>query len=190
MAKLIFVIFILILAGIGFSVFISPEYAKMKAIEAELVQLEADALVADNLKQSRTILENQRSQITNQNIERTEKLLPDSPDNIRLIIQIDEIAKRNGLTTLRAIAYDSKGQPRAGTQAVNSSAYDSYEVTFETVGQYRQFVSFIKEVETNLRIVDIISVDLAPETSAFTAGQGTSDLQRFKVTLKAYWLTL
>ncbi len=188
MAKFIFIIFILILAGIGFSVFISPEYAKMKALEAELVQLEADAAVADNLKTSRTTLENQRSQITNQNIERTEKLLPDSPDNIRLIIQIDEIAKRNGLSTLQGIKYDSNKQAVRGTEAANPTVYDSYEVSFETVGQYRQFVSFIKEVETNLRIVDIISIDLAPETIN-TAGQVIPDFQRFKVTLKAYWLT-
>lgn len=187
MNKLFFLIFFIIIAGIGFAIFIIPDYKALQKTNAEVAELEKNIEIIKNLETSREALQKQKLSISSTDMERLEKIVPSSPENIQLIIQLDELAKKNGLTMLTNISYDAAIEELPlGQVQENIPDYREYEVKFQTVGQYNQFVLFLEEVEKNLRLVDITSVVLK---NIETQARSPVPLQSFNVTLKAYWLS-
>jgi hypothetical protein len=84
-------------------------------------------------------------------------------------------------------SYDAKASQAApGQVEKNPKDYRTYRVSFSTSGQYNQFLIFLKEIEKNLRLVDIISVQLKTKQNE---GGGTAQMQEFKIELQAYWLS-
>lgn len=185
MNKIFILLFLIITTVISFIVFIIPDFNEFRKIKAETVELERNIEIIKNLEISREVLEREKLSISNRDIERLNKLIPSSAENIKLIIEIDEIAKRNGLTSVRDVAYDTTNDAIIPGQEVEQSPYKSFEVKFSTSGQYNQFVLFLEELEKNLRLVDITSIDLKNNE---TTSARTVQTQDFEVTLKAYWL--
>jgi Tfp pilus assembly protein PilO len=156
-------------------------------LKTEVASLKQNIEVVKSLELSREILNKQRLSISQSDMQKLEKIVPSSPDNIRLIIQLDEIAKRNGLTMIKDVKYESKGAELSPGQAEdNPNDYRSYTISFNTSGQYNQFISFLQEVEKNMRLVDITSLKLK---NAEKENVATGLSQDFSVELKAYWLS-
>jgi Tfp pilus assembly protein PilO len=95
------------------------------------------------------------------------KLLPDHVDTVRLIIDINAIASKNNLT-LRNISLSDSSDPKKKDAAVaqtigpDNSKYESIAVSFGVTGTYDDFLSFVKDVEQSLRVVDIRSLNFSP----------------------------
>jgi Tfp pilus assembly protein PilO len=187
MSKVFFFLFAVVAIVIGFIVFIVPDYKALNVLKAEVVALEENIEVVKSLELSREALDKQRLSISQSDMQKLEKIVPSSPDNIRLIIQLDEIAKRNGLTMIKDVEYEARVAELAPGQVEdNPTDYRSYNISFNTSGQYNQFVSFLQEVEKNMRLVDITSLTLKnSEKEGVTIGSS----QDFSVELKAYWLS-
>ena len=71
--------------------------------------------------------------------------------------------------------------------AIRSSRqeYDSLTTKFTTQGDYKSFLQFMLDLEQSLRIVDLVSLRLAP---ASTASKGGEPVYSFDVTVRTYWL--
>jgi hypothetical protein len=191
-------IFKLIIIGAcvgAFFMFVVPKYEAIKETRATINGYDASLATADRLKTSREELIAKYNNISKADLDGIKTLLPDSVDNIRLIIQLDGLATKNGLSTLRNVDYKSEQKPVAtGTVArtttvggpvdINRRPYGELEVSFVTTGQYANFLAFISDLEQNLRLVDIRSVDFG------TAGtnENSAGAMSYKVTLKTYWL--
>lgn len=187
MSKVFFFMFAVVAVVICFIVFIVPDYKVLNGLKTEVAALEQNIEVVKSLELSRETLDKQRLSISQADIQKLEKIVPSSPDNIRLIIQLDEIAKRNGLTMIKDVEYEARAAELAPGQVEdNPTEYRSYNVSFNTSGQYNQFVSFLQEVEKNMRLVDITTLKLNNSEKEGVAGGSSQD---FKVQLKAYWLS-
>jgi len=187
MSKLIFLVGVIVVVGGVFFVFIAPEYRSLQTLKAEVAELQKNIEIIKNLEVSRDSLEKKQRSISQKDLQKLEKVVPYSPDNIRLIIQLDEIARKYGLTMLKDVSYDAKASQAApGQVEKNPKDYRTYRVSFSTSGQYNQFLIFLKEIEKNLRLVDIISVQLKTKQKE---GGGTAQMQEFKIELQAYWLS-
>ena len=188
----------IILIGIaiaGFFTFTNPFYENV-LIEREQVASYNEAL--DNSK----ALEAERDKLTQkynsfdpENLSKLQKLLPDNVDNIRLILEIEKIASPYGMV-LKDVKYDatSKDTPisqTAGTtQAVKNSTgkdYSVWNLEFSIQGTYNNFTNFVKDLENNLRIVDISSIQFCSN-----AGTGISpslsESYKYNFKIKPYWL--
>lgn len=187
MNKLFFLLCSIVGVVIVFFVFIVPDYRSLQKVKVEVGELEKKIEIIKNLEVSRDSLEKKQRSISQKDMQKLEKILPYSPDNIRLIIQLDEIAKRNGLTMLKNVSYDAEASEIVpGQVEENPKEYRTYRVSFSTSGQYNQFLVFLEEIEKNLRLVDIMSVEL--KNTQKEGGISTS-LQEFSVELQAYWLS-
>jgi len=115
---------------------------------------------------------------------RMKKMIPDTVDNIRLVIDLNSIAVRNGfsLKNIRASA-SSDGKKDSGIKSAANSLsvpiLDTVTVSFNTTAQYGQFINFLNDLEKSLRIMDITHLTLSGSDT------GTYD---FGVELKTYWL--
>lgn len=186
----------LILIGgaiVGFFALVSPVYDEITGLKA---QVGAYNQALDNSK----ALENERDKLAKKynsidpvNLDKLEKLLPDSVDNIRLILEIEKIASPYGMV-LKEVKYDSVVKDPTNSTAVaagdqivdlNSKDYGLWNLSFSTEGTYENFLNFIRDLESNLRIVDIASIQFSSVDNALL-GKGETYKYGFKI--KTYWL--
>ncbi len=196
-----FFLLLLIAASVGvFITLIIPRYDVIKTEQADIATYNANLATANQLQQSRDALIAQYNNIPKADLDNIKTLLPDSVDNIRLIIQLDALATKNGLSSLRQVDYNpaqaatsatatTANAPTAATTTadptVSQLPYGEFVISFTTSGQYSNFLSFLSDLEQNLRLVDVTDIEFTPSTSGpQTAASGLS----YKVTLKTYWL--
>lgn len=174
------------MASIGvFVTVVNPRYQGVKKMRTEVASYGARLDTAQKLKLSREELIARYNSIPKADLDNLKILLPESVDNIRLIIQLDSLATKNGLSSLRNVQYDtSKTETKDAPSAVQKP-YGEFTMSFETTGQYKNFLSFISDLEQNLRLVDVSTVTF---NQAGAADRGLSDSIKYSVTLKTYWL--
>ncbi len=168
--------------------FILPRYRAVQVMRADVASFDTRLETAEQLKLSREDLIAEYNSIAKVDLDNVKTLLPDSVDNIRLIIQLDALATKNGMSSLRNVQYDegkvidpTKGDVGAAAQ----SPYGEFTISFDTTGQYKSFLSFIADLEQNLRLVDVVSVKFNTNESG---DKLIGDSLRYTVTLKTYWL--
>ncbi len=145
-------------------------------------------------------LENERDKLTKKynsidpvNLEKLSKLLPDSVDNIRLILEIEKLALPYGMV-LKDVRYDTVSGNKAKnvipggvSTAVGQKNYGTWELEFSIQGTYFNFISFIKDLENNLRIVDMVSVDFSSNVAP-GLNPTFSESYKYNIKIKTYWL--
>ncbi|TSC71689.1 MAG: Uncharacterized protein G01um101448_1107, partial [Parcubacteria group bacterium Gr01-1014_48] len=98
-----FILAVLFLSSIGlFVVFIDPTYKENQVLLVERAKLTEALDKAHELQKVYEQLEEKDRSIAAGDLERLLRLLPDHVDNVRLIIDIDQIANRYGLTITRS----------------------------------------------------------------------------------------
>ncbi len=128
------------------------------------------------LKQFNDIAESDRTRIA--------KLLPDYIDSVRLILDLNNVASKYGMSLSNITIADGVAAKNTPTSArpigPDNKKYDSMNVSFTLAGKYDSFVSFVKDVERSLRLVDIISVSFtaaADESYKYDVGVRTYRLK-------------
>jgi Tfp pilus assembly protein PilO len=174
---------ILAIAAIGlFVVFTNPTYKGLKGAQAK-VGAYNDALdKSQELRGLRDKLLSARSTFSPQDEQKLTRLLPDQVDNIRLIIDINNIAARRGLVVSNvSLGEVSKSSSAATNIAVGPSSdpVGSVSLGFSVTASYEDFLAFLQDMEHSLRILDI-------ERLAFAQEQGGK--YTFNITLRTYWL--
>lgn len=191
----------IVLVGITvalFLMFTNPLYEDISALRVE-VSAYNDAL--DNSK----MLENERDKLTAKynsidptNLTKLERMMPENVDNIRLILEIEQIAAPYGMA-LQDVKYNvidpneamlATGIQGAGAAKPTPKDYGVFDLEFSTVGSYNNFINFTKDLESNLRIVDISSVVFSSEESGLSANgkSSTSEIYKYNFKIKTYWL--
>lgn len=184
-------------AIVGFFIITNPLYKEI-SLAREQVASYNEAL--DNSK----ALEAERDKLTQkynsfdpENLSKLQKLLPDNVDNIRLILEIEKIASPYGMT-LKDVKYNTVNKDVTtsktmeniqGTENLSHKDYGVWDLGFSTQGTYNNFVSFIKDLENNLRVVDVASIEFSSKTSS-SVGFNPSLLEAYKYDfkIKTYWL--
>ena len=191
----------IILLGIATSVFfllVNPLYRGAGGISELRAQIVSYNEALDNskaLEAERDKLTQKYNSIDPNNLAKLTKLLPDSVDNIRLILEIEQIAIPYGMA-LKDIKYDANPTAKnaapgvvAGRTVGPNQNYGIWNLQFSTEGSYNNFLSFLKDLENNLRIVDVATVDFASDNSpAGSAGSAPADYYKYNFSIKTYWL--
>ncbi len=117
-------------------------------------------------------------------LDRLNKLLPDNVDNVRLIIDINNIARRYGMT-IRDIQFstDQNNEQVANNTSRPAPApleRGTVAMGFSTTGSYLNFQAFLADLARSLRLIDVIGVDFA--------ATDINDVYQYNVELQTYWL--
>lgn len=181
---------ILIGVGIGgFFLITQPIYN-----EIAVLQKDADAYSqaldnSANLQKERDRLGDKYKSFAVDDIDRLMKMLPNSVDNIQLILEIQEEAAKRGIVvknvefepeqfvdeeeaiTTENAAGNSTASSRQRTTGRRTTTendnkdYETFELEFSVEGAYDDFVGFMQLMERSLRLVDINSIAFTPGTS-------------------------
>ncbi|TAK57643.1 hypothetical protein EPO17_01365 [Patescibacteria group bacterium] len=200
MNKLIFPI-ILILAAIGiFVTFTQPHYDTVRELMLRSQDYQKVFADADGLLRKRDSLTIDLNKIRPSDKARISKLIPDSIDNVRLVIDInDGITSRYGVG-IKNIRFETPpedkttpaGQAVAATTVVSKTArkdvptitenkdYNSVTLNFTIVAPYNTFLKILRDLESSLRIVDVTAISFR-STDA-------SDVYQYDLGIKTHWL--
>ncbi len=167
-----------------FFIFTDPAYKEVKTLREKNAQYQDVLDKSDELLRQRKTLQDKYNSFSEADVLKLKKLLPDTVDNVRLIIDIDEIAKRYGLT-IKNVRLDeskaSKGGAKDATATITAgeSRFGVIPMGFSVSADYNTFLSFLEDLEGSLRIVDVTNISLKP---------GANNIYSFDVSLKTYWL--
>lgn len=199
MSRLILIFLLLASVGLFFTV-VDPTYKENQTLQSEKTKFVEALAKAQDLQAVRESLEAKVSGVAKNDIVRLERLLPNNVDNVRLVIDIEQIANRYGMTlsTLKLEKKKEAGQETAvverqngafarqsttgGSSQVGPAQNDPLQsllLTFKVSSSYGNFLRFLKDLENSLRLIDIIGV-------SFSSGE--ADFFDFEISIRTYWL--
>jgi Tfp pilus assembly protein PilO len=171
----------LIVLALGLGYFLgSPMYADVQTLNTEKAGYDQAIQDLAQITTTMQTLQQKLDSLPAADREKIETLLPEKPDTVKLVSDIDTIAARNGISmtdvSFTAANADS-GRSVAGAPPARS--YQSGAINFSFSSDYAHLRSFILEMESSLRLVDIRSV---------TATIGEKGVISYKVNAETYWL--
>jgi len=191
------------ISGLLFFVFTNPIYNDISALNLEVASYNGALDNSKMFENERDKLTAKYNQIDPDNLIKIKKLLPDNVDNIRLILEIGQIALPYGMV-LKDVKYNVTDTGSNATTATTDKRsvikgksttkalkdYEVFDLEFSTSGTYDNFISFTKDLESNLRIVDISSITFSSSTESANSSTKTSpsEIYKYDFKIKTYWL--
>ena len=167
----------------SFMLVVQPQYQEIKELQEKSLELEEVLVNARRLQSIRDDLLGKKEGLLDTDLARLEKMVPESVDNVKLILELQGIANQYSLEiqTASADREDSgeEGNGDSGFVDVDSRDYGIIALDFNLTGTYDEFFDFLRDLERNLRITDIRNV---------TFSSSDTGEYSFQLTLETYWL--
>ncbi len=162
--------FLLILLAVGiFFGYLNPTYTgPVAALTTEIKGYDSALAAADEFNQKESKLAAQKSAIPSDALARLQEYLPDSIDNVQLILDLNSLAARAGVQ-LGNFEVDGQntGTPAPGFASVSQnlplqsgSSIDLYQASMSGSGSYSAFRSFLNAAENSLQPLDLVELNL------------------------------
>lgn len=182
MFRLLTPLLLLIIAGATFFVYTDPHYQSIKTLRAQEREYDDALTKSRDLKDQRNKLISKVNLLSPDDTRKLERLLPNTVDNIRLIIDIDNIAARYS-QRIRKVSVSNPSDSREQTDILAvSTAPDkvgSVELSFTITAKYEDFLRFLQDLEKSVRIVDVQSISFSSDEDG---------LMTYSFEVKTYWL--
>lgn len=213
----------IILIGISIAVFFTftnPIYKDVGKLRERVKDYDQALDNSKALENARDLLTTKKNAMNPDDLAKIEKLLPANVENILLILEIEQIAMPYGMA-LKDVKYSATDTPKEAAGSVKSSlasaeaaevksggaalgpfkGYGVWDLEFSTTGTYNNFLNFTRDLEKNLRIVDISSIQFSSDASATggsvsksASGSASAPLPaspesyKYDFKIKTYWL--
>ncbi len=171
---------ILILLGVGsFVWYTNPQYQKLKLRIVESQKITEANSKATALRAVRGRLTDDRKKISEADVDKLTKMIPDGVENVGLIIDIDNIANKYGMRIRNTKVSEITTRNTSVAVGPDSKKYGAITLSFSVTSGYDNFLVFLKDLEASQRLVDVTNL-------TFTSSK--DDKYDFNVTLQTYWL--
>jgi len=173
---------ILIMISVGlFASWVDPTYQTIKERQVEKARYDETLAKTVQIREFRNEIDQKYKAIPEEDLERLDKMLPTHIDNIRLILDVNSVASKKGMT-IRDIKIDLQDNG-SGVEEIDVSdqgLFGTVGFSFTVVTTYDNFKDFIDDLALSLRIIDVNSIEISsiPEEDNF---------YRFNVGIQTYW---
>lgn len=176
MNGLITPLFLLIASAGLFFGYVDGQLALFREKRAELSQYQLALEKATELDYRKQKLQEDILQISEADRTRLAKMLPSTVDSVRLIIELDGIAARYGLSLKNVVVGKVETKQALGS----TNPFGVVTVSFDVASGYSTFLNFLRDLERNQRIADVERLAVKTDEK--------SNIYNYSVTLKTYWL--
>ncbi len=176
-------LFALAAAIIIFFVYVNPTWGGSIATTKAAIALDDQALAAaQEYTTQQNALIAARDAIDPSQLSKLSTFLPDSVDNVGLILDLNALAARSGisLSNIDVAANDSNGTPNtASGKALTGDPIGSANMTLSAVGTFDSLQAFLRGIEQSARILDVQDVVVkGSDTGVYT----------YQMSIRLYWL--
>ncbi len=171
-----------------------PQWDVVSLLRTREVELQTALGKAQELTQIRNNLMEQYNAITPLDTQKIARVVPAAYDPVKLVADVNAIGLRYGMVVKDVkLANVTEISTTGGVQAAApAEPYIKRQLSFSTKGQYRNFISFITDLETSLQLMDLQKVEVTGSTQGpaqkVGAPQVSSGALDFKVSLYTYWI--
>ena len=186
MSKLIFSILCLIIAGVlvfsagsavlhggvdsTWAFLLGADPKGLNDLLVERAQLNQALSNADRLKTKIGDLQQAEKSINPADLDKLNKFIPSHVDNVNLLIDINNIAVKQGMT-IKNVRLQSETSDSTGILPANMS--------FSVAGNYSALSAFLDDLANSLRVVDPVSLSFAVDEKG---------LNQYNFEVKTYWV--
>lgn len=195
----LFPILSLIIAGILFFVVINPLYSDISQLRSDVATYNIALDNSTNLQRTQDALVTAYKNIKPEDKDRLSHFLPNTVNNIEFILEVEQIANLYGMpiknikfespkpTTTTSTA--SAGSVLVTNNPATSRPYGVFSIEFATEGNYSTFASFLKDIEHNLRLIDVRQVSFIVPPKPIKPGDGPDpNIFTYNLKVDTYWL--
>jgi Tfp pilus assembly protein PilO len=176
----LFIPIILVVAAIGlFVVYTNPAYQGTKALSAQVDAYNNALDKSQELRSVRDQLLSKRNTFSTDDVQKLSEILPDNVDNIRLIIDINNIASRHGLTLSGVNVGDISEKNTNVLTSSDAGPVGNVEVSFGVSTSYDGMLAFLTDLEHSLRLIDVQKLGFVV---------GANDISTYTFTIRTYRL--
>lgn len=175
-----------LLASIGiFFGYVNPVWSgSIAAAKAGIASDNAALVAAAQYAAHENELATARSAISQENLDRLAIFLPDSVDNVRLILDLNALAARSevslaNIDVAKSAANTANAPVPGGLSVANASVVGSADLSLSIVGTYEAFQTFLNGLEMSGRLLDVRDIAVS--------GSDTG-IYSYKMSLRLYWL--
>lgn len=165
MSRLLPIGCLLLALGLFFG-YIQPTWAgSIASKKSQITSYESALAAADRYKSKEAQLTTARNSIPPESIARLNSFLPDSIDNVQIILDLDALAARSGVKLSNfdikstSASTEVAGDPATGGLQAGS-VIDSAEITLTVTGTYTAFRGFLSQIEQSLRMLDVVNISV------------------------------
>ena len=173
---------LLIAVGIFFA-YVSPTWRGSIALAKASIALDDQALAAaEEYKTQQNELATERSSIDPQDLQRIATFLPDSVDNVGLILDLNALAARSGLalTGIDVLSNDIASDTNSQQGAVAPvNPVGSVSLSLSAAGTFSALQTFLSRIENSARLLDVQDVVVKGSNSG---------VYGYQMTIRLYWL--
>lgn len=176
MGKTILSVILLATSAGLFFFWTKPYYTQIKDLES---QKESMGQVIDNaqkIQKSRDAIMEEYNNIPEENLAKLNKIVPNYPDSIRFIIELQNIVSESGMLLKGIDANISLEEKEFDDK--QEELYKVMNFSLKVSGSYNSFYSLLRKLETNLHLMDVKSV-------SFSSSE--KDFYEFDVSGVSYW---
>ncbi|MDE2031123.1 MAG: hypothetical protein KGI58_02595 [Patescibacteria group bacterium] len=197
--KFIFSISILIISGALFFMVVNPLYGNVSQLRTEVAVYNTALTHSTELQKTRDQLVNTYKNIKPEDMARLEHFLPNTVNNIKFILEVERIANLHGMS-IKDIKFDNPTTTGTDTNTQSNSnvitandpsaslPYGTFPIEFSTDGNYSTFTLFLKDLEHNLRLIDVKSIQFSVPTLSSTKTNLDPNIYNYTLKLETYWL--
>lgn len=176
---------LIILSVTGFFMWVNPHVENIKVLKTQMIESDSAMTSLKQLESAKLRLQNAESNFAKADTDKLQKLLPDNIDNIRLLLDIQGIASHYGVS-IQDISVADQGQkttaPSAQAIGPSNKQYGQMALSFSIGMSYENLMLFLKDLEKDLRLVEIKSI-------SFAADNKNPNTYKVSVSINAFWLS-
>lgn len=181
MSRILPTVLILIAIGLFFG-YVNPTYSgKIAELRAEIQSYDDALSAAEAFRDKEGQLMAERGSLPAEGLERVETFLPDGVDNVQLILDLNALASRSGIT-LSNFDIERREEPtnQNGSLPLQSEGpIDSLDLSVSATGTYASFKAFLEGAEWSLRPLDLVELQIQDSQSG---------VYLYTMTFRIYWL--
>jgi Tfp pilus assembly protein PilO len=168
-----FVPFIIIAICVGmYFMYISPLITDIEGLRAKKAEYVGVLEKAKDVKIKRDAALQAYNNIPEEDISKLDKIVPTKFDGVRMLNDLSVAVSRYGLTLMDFSTNQSGVASRdSSASGTDPGQHNVVGVNVRIVGPYDQFIRFLKDVETNLQLVDVTGISI-------TAGSSSNNNQK------------
>lgn len=178
MGKLILSIIFLTTAGILSFFWTKPLYNEVKDLEGKKVSLETVIANAKEIQKKRDDVLQVYNSISQENLNKLDKIIPFSPQPVEFIIELQNIIKESGMSLNSIDASSKKDSESQNETDSQQKVYKNVDFLVKVSGPYNSLSSLLSNLEKSLRLVNISSIEFS---------SSEVDFYEFSVSGVSYW---
>lgn len=165
--------------------YISPAITEVQVLSDQKAEYNDVLNKANEIKEKRDTISSTYNNISSSDLERLGKIVPAKFNSVLFAKDVNDLASKNGVT-IKSFKETVARANNSGDITLESESMPYIEtiITLSLAGQYRQFMNFLAELETNIQLMDVISLSINSN-----AGQKVVESQsQYTLELKTYSL--